>query len=46
MVESSLTFVLFGSPGVCVMNIDNGFGAAAFAYKCIQSGRKVDGVAS
>jgi pyridinium-3,5-biscarboxylic acid mononucleotide synthase len=35
-VSALLTMLNSCAPGVCVMNIDNGFGAAAFAYKCLQ----------
>lgn len=35
-VSAMLTMLNSCSPGVAVVNIDNGFGAAAFAYKCIQ----------
>jgi pyridinium-3,5-biscarboxylic acid mononucleotide synthase len=35
-ISAMLTMLNSCSPGVAVMNIDNGFGAAAFAYKCIQ----------
>jgi pyridinium-3,5-biscarboxylic acid mononucleotide synthase len=34
-VSALLTMLNSCSPGVSVVNIDNGFGAAAFAYKCI-----------
>jgi pyridinium-3,5-biscarboxylic acid mononucleotide synthase len=34
-VSALLTMLNSCSPGVAVVNIDNGFGAAAFAYKCI-----------
>jgi NCAIR mutase (PurE)-related protein len=36
-VSAMLTMVNSCSPGVGVVNIDNGFGAAALAFKCIQS---------
>lgn len=36
-VSAMLTMMNSCSPGVGVVNIDNGFGAAALAYKCIQS---------
>jgi hypothetical protein len=36
-ISAMLTMLNSCSPGVAVLNIDNGFGAAAFAYKCIQS---------
>ena len=36
-VSALLTMLNTCSPGVAVMNIDNGFGAAAFAYKCINN---------
>ena len=35
-VSALLTMLNSCAPGVCVLNIDNGFGAAAFAYKCLQ----------
>jgi len=36
-VSALLTMLNSCSPGVGVVNIDNGFGAAALAFKCIQS---------
>lgn len=36
-VSAMLTMLNSCSPGVGVVNIDNGFGAAALAYKCIGS---------
>lgn len=36
-VSALLTMLNTCSPGVAVVNIDNGFGAAAFAHKCISS---------
>jgi hypothetical protein len=35
-VSAMLTMLNSCAPGVAVMNIDNGFGAAAFAYKCVR----------
>lgn len=37
-VSALLTMLNSCSPGVGVVNIDNGFGAAALAYKCATSG--------
>jgi pyridinium-3,5-biscarboxylic acid mononucleotide synthase len=37
-VSAMLTMMNSCSPGVGVVNIDNGFGAAALAFKCIRSG--------
>jgi NCAIR mutase (PurE)-related protein len=34
-ISAMLTMLNSCSPGVGVVNIDNGFGAAALAYKCI-----------
>lgn len=34
-VSAMLTMLNSCSPGVGVVNVDNGFGAAALAYKCI-----------
>ena len=34
-VSALLTMLYSYAPGVAVVNIDNGFGAAAFAYKCM-----------
>jgi NCAIR mutase (PurE)-related protein len=34
-VSAMLTMLNSCAPGVAVVNIDNGFGAAAFAFKCI-----------
>ncbi|KAL3919918.1 MAG: hypothetical protein SGILL_003515, partial [Bacillariaceae sp.] len=39
-VSAMLTMLNSCSPGVAVQNIDNGFGAAAFAYKCITTAEK------
>lgn len=38
-VSAMLTMLNSCAPGVGVVNIDNGFGAAALAYKCIKTGR-------
>jgi NCAIR mutase (PurE)-related protein len=35
-VSAMLTMLNSCSPGVGVVNIDNGFGAAALAFKCVQ----------
>jgi pyridinium-3,5-biscarboxylic acid mononucleotide synthase len=35
-ISAMLTMLNSCAPGVAVQNIDNGFGAAAFAYKCIK----------
>ncbi|KAG7373273.1 phosphoribosylaminoimidazole carboxylase [Nitzschia inconspicua] len=35
-ISAMLTMLNSCAPGVAVQNIDNGFGAAAFAYKCIR----------
>ena len=35
-VSAMLTMMNSCSPGVGVVNIDNGFGAAALAYKCVK----------
>ena len=34
-ISAMLTMLNSCAPGVGVVNIDNGFGAAALAYKCI-----------
>jgi NCAIR mutase (PurE)-related protein len=39
-VSAMLTMMNSCSPGVGVVNIDNGFGAAALAFKCIKSREK------
>lgn len=39
-ISAMLTMLNSCSPGVAVLNIDNGFGAAAFAYKCIHAQQK------
>ena len=39
-VSAMLTMMNSCSPGVGVVNIDNGFGAAALAFKCIQATAK------
>ncbi len=36
VVSAMLTMLNSCSPGVGVVNIDNGFGAAALAFKCTQ----------
>jgi pyridinium-3,5-biscarboxylic acid mononucleotide synthase len=36
-VSAMLSMLNSCSPGVAVVNIDNGFGAAVFAYKCIHA---------
>jgi NCAIR mutase (PurE)-related protein len=38
-ISAMLTMLNSCSPGVAVQNIDNGFGAAAFAYKCIMTAK-------
>jgi NCAIR mutase (PurE)-related protein len=39
-ISAMLTMLNSCAPGVAVQNIDNGFGAAAFAYKCIRVASK------
>ena len=39
-VSALLTMLNSCAPGVAVVNIDNGFGAAALAFKCIQGHNK------
>ena len=36
-ISAMLTMLNSCSPGVAVVNVDNGFGAAALAYKCIRT---------
>jgi len=40
-ISAMLTMLNSCSPGVGVVNIDNGFGAAALAYKCVLQTKKV-----